>query len=206
MSTKNIIITGATLINGMGTKPIENSVVVICDGKIVDIGTTNTLTPPTDSIVIQVDGKFLLPGLIDVHVHIAHQGFIQRPYKGSQIAYQTIIALNNLSTALQAGITTLRAVCDEVYIDLAMRSAVKDKFFIGPRLFVAGIGICMTGGHGSQMPGVMHEVDGPLEIRKAVRMEVKAGVDFIKLLSSHRTDYPEFTLEEISAGTDEAHR
>ncbi len=79
MSTKNIIITGATLINGMGTKPIENSVVVICDGKIVDIGTTNTLTPPTDSIVIQVDGKFLLPGLIDVHVHIREPG---HRYKG----------------------------------------------------------------------------------------------------------------------------
>jgi len=52
----------------------------------------------------------------------------------------------------------------------------------------------------------VHEVDSPWEVRKAVRAEVKAGVDFIKLLSSHRTDYPEFSLEEIEAGVDEAHR
>ncbi|MCJ7624218.1 MAG: amidohydrolase family protein [Anaerolineaceae bacterium] len=206
MSTRKIIITGATLINGIGSKPMENSVVFVSDGKITDIGTPNTLTPPPDSIVIQADGKFLLPGLIDAHVHMAHSGFIQRPFKGSRIAYQTLIALNNLSSALQSGITTLRGVCDEDHIDLAMRSAVRDKFFIGPRLFVAGKGICMTGGHGSQLSGVMHEVDGTDEVRKAVREEVKAGVDFIKLLSSHRTDYPEFSLEEICAGTDEAHR
>jgi len=86
-----------------------------------------------------------------------------------------------------------------------MRDAVDRRQLIGPRLFVAGIGICMTGGHGSGLPGAMHEVDGPWAVRKAVREEVKAGVDFIKLLSSHRSNNREFTAEEINAGVDEAH-
>jgi imidazolonepropionase-like amidohydrolase len=102
-------------------------------------------------------------------------------------------------------VTTLRAVSDRGHIDVAMRDAVERRQIIGPRLFVAGVGICMTGGHGSGIPGTIHEVDSPWEVRKAVREEVKAGVDFIKLLSSHRTDNREFTAEEIEAGIDEAH-
>ena len=61
-----------------------------------------------------------------------------------------------------------------------MRDAVERRQIIGPRLFCAGVGICMTGGHGSGIPDTIHEVDGPWEVRKAVREEVKAGVDFIK--------------------------
>jgi len=65
----------------------------------------------------------------------------------------------------------------------------------------------MTGGHGSQKSGTTkHEVDGPWAVRKAVRLEVKAGVDWIKLLTTHRTDLPEFSQEELSAAVDEAHR
>jgi len=64
----------------------------------------------------------------------------------------------------------------------------------------------MTGGHGSGFPDAAHEVDGPDAIRHAVRVEHKAGVDLVKLLSSHRTDFPEFTLEEIQTAVDEAHR
>ncbi len=127
------------------------------------------------------------------------------PTKGSELAYAGLVASNNLRQALQAGITTLRAVSDRDHIDIAMRDAVERRQIIGPRLFVAGVGICMTGGHGSGIPGTIHEVDGPWAVRKAVREEVKAGVDFIKLLSSHRTDDREFTAEEIEAGVDEAH-
>jgi imidazolonepropionase-like amidohydrolase len=138
-------------------------------------------------------------------VHLFHEGFVPLQPKGSSLVYATVVAVNNLRTALQAGITTLRAIADGHYADLAVRSAVKNKILIGPRIFAAGNGICMTGGHGTGLDGVL-EVDGPMAVRKAVREQVKAGVDFIKLLTSHRTDYPEFSLEEIEAGVDEAHR
>ena len=196
---------GATLIDGSGRKPLSDSIVLINGERIDAIGKQGEVKIPEGVEVIDANGKWLIPGLIDLHVHLHHPGFVPVPTRGSEMAYAGLVASNNLRQALQAGITTLRAVADKDHLDVAMRDAVERRQLIGPRLFVSGIGICMTGGHGSGLPGVMHEVDGPWAVRKAVREEVKAGVDFIKLLSSHRTDNREFTAEEIEAGVDEAH-
>lgn len=204
-STDWIAVQGATLIDGNGGKPLENSIVLIKGDRIEEVGQAGVFSLPDGTEVVDGQGKYLLPGLVDAHVHLFHEGFVPLPPKGSQTVYATVVTINNLRTALQAGITTLRAIADGQYADLAVRSAVKNRILIGPRIFAAGKGICMTGGHGSGLDGVL-EVDGPLAIRKAVREQVKAGVDFIKLLTSHRTDYPEFSLEEIEAGVDEAHR
>jgi len=203
MSVKAIV--GATLIDGSGTKPLPDSVVVVRGERIEVVGRQGDVKIPDGAEVIEASGRWLTPGLIDLHVHLYCSGFVPVPTKGSEMAYAGMVAYNNLRQALQAGVTTLRAVSDRGHIDVAMRDAVERRQIIGPRLFVAGVGICMTGGHGSGIPGTIHEVDSPWEVRKAVREEVKAGVDFIKLLSSHRTDNREFTAEEIEAGIDEAH-
>ncbi|HIH88867.1 TPA: amidohydrolase family protein [Candidatus Bathyarchaeota archaeon] len=203
MSVKAIV--GATLIDGSGKKPVSDSAVVVRGEKIEAVGKQGDVKVPEGAEVIDASGKWLLPGLIDLHVHLYSSGFVPVPTKGSELAYAGLVASNNLRTALQTGITTLRCVSDRQHIDLAMRDAVERRQIIGPRLLCAGVGICMTGGHGSGIPDTIHEVDGPWAVRKAVREEVKAGVDFIKLLSSHRTDDREFTYEEIEAGVDEAH-
>ncbi len=203
MSVKAIV--GATLIDGSGKKPVPDSAVVVRGEKIEAVGKQGDVKVPEGAEVIDASGRWLLPGLIDLHVHLYSSGFVPVPTKGSELAYAGLVASNNLRTALQTGITTLRCVSDRQHIDLAMRDAVERRQIIGPRLFCAGVGICMTGGHGSGIPDTIHEVDGPWAVRKAVRGEVKAGVDFIKLLSSHRTDDREFTYEEIEAGVDEAH-
>ncbi len=203
MSVKAIV--GATLIDGSGRKPVPNSLVVVRGEKIEGVGNQGDIKVPDGAEVIDGSGRWLLPGFIDLHVHLYSSGFVPVPTKGSELAYAGLVASNNIRTALQAGITTLRCVSDRNHVDLAMRDAVERKQIIGPRLFCAGVGICMTGGHGSGIPGTIHEVDGPWAVRKAVREEVKAGADFIKLLSSHRTDDREFTYEEIEAGVDEAH-
>ena len=203
MSVKAIV--GATLIDGSGMKPLPDSVVVVRGERIEAVGRQGDVNIPDGAEVIEASGRWLIPGLIDLHVHLYCSGFVPIPTKGSEMAYAGMVAYNNLRQALQAGVTTLRAVSDRGHIDVAMRDAVERRQIIGPRLFVAGVGICMTGGHGSGIPGTIHEVDSPWEVRKAVREEVKAGVDFIKLLSSHRTDNREFTAEEIEAGIDEAH-
>ena len=203
MSVKAIV--GATLIDGSGKKPLPDSVVVVKGERIEVVGKQSDVKVPEGAEVVDASGKWLLPGLIDLHVHLYGSGFVPVPTKGFEMAYAGLVAGNNLRQALQAGITTLRAVSDRDHLDVAMRDAVERRQIIGPRLFVAGVGICMTGGHGSGLSGEMHEVDGPWAVRKAVREEVKAGVDFIKLLSSHRTDDREFTAEEIEAGVDEAH-
>ncbi len=184
---------------------MPDSVVFVRGETIEGVGKQGDVKIPEDAEVIDASNRWLLPGLIDLHVHLYHSGFVPVATKGSEMAYAGLVASNNLRQALQAGITTIRAVSDRDHLDVAMRDAVERRQIIGPRLFVAGIGICMTGGHGSGLPGSMHEVDGPWAVRKAVREELKAGVDFIKLLSSHRTDDREFTAEEIEAGVDEAH-
>ncbi len=201
-----IAIVGATLIDGTGVPALDNATVLINGERIEAVGTGQTMSVPEDAAIIQAGGKYLLPGLIDLHVHIYNSGFAPQPPKGSAIAYGTVIAMNNLIQALQTGVTTLRDVCCEGHMDLAIRTALQRRIVVGPRLFVSGMGICMTGGHGSQDSGVVHEVEGPWAVRNAVREEIKAGVDWIKLLSSHRSQYPEFTQEEIDAGVDEVHR
>ena len=198
-------IVGATLIDGTGAPPVENTVVIIRGDRIEAVGASSSLSPPPDVRTIDAAGRFLLPGLIDAHVHVSAPDYVRIPPKGSATAYATAIAIRNLRSALQAGVTTVRDVCGN-RINLALRSAIDRGMLLGPRLFTAGMGICMTGGHGSGLPGFVHEVDTPDEVRQAVREERKAGADLIKLLTSHRTDHPEFSQAEIDAGVDEAHR
>jgi imidazolonepropionase-like amidohydrolase len=208
MTDKNnttIAIQGATLIDGTGSLPTRDTLVLVKAGRIVETGQMGDYDLPEGAEIIDAKGKYLLPGLVDSHVHLFHEGFVPQPPKGSMLTYQSVVTVNNLMSALQSGITCMRAISDGHYADLAVRSAVRNRILLGPRIIAAGQGICMTGGHGTGLAGVV-QVDGPMAVRKAVREQVRAGVDFIKLLSSHRTDYPEFSLEEIEAGVDEAHR
>ena len=195
---------GATLIDGSGRPPVTDSAVVV-DGERIDaVSRAETLELDSSTDVIDGRGRFLLPGLIDSHVHVSHSGFVPKPACPPESAYAALVTANNLRSALQSGITTMRDVNSP--LGLVMRTAVQRRTIIGPRLFSAGTGICMTGGHGSFGGTPKHEVDGPWAVRKAVRQEARAGVDLIKLTTSHRSDLPEFTQEELNAGVEEAHR
>ena len=203
MSKERVAVLGARVIDATGAPPLDDAVVLIEGERILAVG--RDLPVPEDAERIDATGKVLLPGLIDSHVHVTAPDYLPPAIKGSPEAYMTLIAARNLRSALQAGITTVRDVCGP-RTNLALRSALQRGDLVGPRLYTAGIGICMTGGHGSGFPGSTHEVDGETAVRHAVRTERKAGVDLIKLLTSHRTDHPEFTQAEIDAGVDEAHR
>ena len=198
-------IVGATLIDGTGGPSLSDATVVVTGDRIEAVGAHDTVQLPADAGIVDAKGKYLLPGLIDSHVHVAAAGYVPTKPRGSETAYKTVIAISNLRSALQAGVTTVRDVCGD-RINLALRTAVERGMLIAPRLFTAGKGLCMTGGHGSSEPGFVHEVDSPDAVRAAVRQELTAGADLIKLLTSHRTDYPEFSEGEIEAGVDEAHR
>jgi len=196
-------ITNATVIDATGAPPQHHVTVLVEGDRVSAIGPDVSI--PQDAERIDATGRYLLPGMIDSHVHVTAPDYLPRAIKGSQEAYATVMACRNLRSALQAGVTTVRDVCGP-RINLALRSAIRRGDLVGPRLYTAGIGICMTGGHGSGFPGATHEVDGETAVRQAVRTERKAGVDLIKLLTSDRTDAPEFTQAEIDAGVDEAHR
>jgi len=202
---RSFVITGATLIDGTGAVPIESSTVVVEDDRITYAGVPDGAPIPASSHAIDASGQWLLPGLIDAHVHFSADGYIPIPPKGDRTAYMTILATQSLRSALQAGVTSVCDVCGP-RMNLALRTAVERGQLIAPRIVTTGKGICMTGGHGSGDPDAVHQVDGPWAVRKAVREEHKAGADMIKLLTSHRTEAPEFSQEELDAGVDEAHR
>jgi len=196
-------------------------------GIIENVSTINNTEIPDNYEIIDLNNKFVIPGLINAHAHLTGDG---KPRKLSSKSEKTIKRLlwiarrwigkkliqymmrKNAKNALNAGITTIRALGDPYFYDLEVRDKINKNKFVGPRLLVAGKGLTITGGHGWVMS---HIVDSPWEARKAVRENVKNGVDVIKLIATGgvmdsrkigEAGRPQLTVEEITAACDEAHR
>lgn len=205
---KKIAIVGAAVIDATGAPPIEDGVVLVEENKIATTGKRGKVPIPPRASVIDATGRFLLPGLVDCHVHVYYPGFVSTPPRGLEQAYAGVVAMRNLRCALRSGVTTVRDL-GSGYIGLALKTAIERGLVSGPRVLAAGAGICITGGHGSGQVEwcSAQEADSPEAVRRAVRRDRKAGADLIKLLSSNRHgDFVEFTLDELKAGVDEAHR
>ncbi|WP_103107227.1 metal-dependent hydrolase family protein [Brevibacillus reuszeri] len=195
------------VIIGDGEQVIDRAAVAVDDeGELVFVGTqeeTRSKFPQAD--VIRYDGCTILPGLIDLHVHIGY--WWNKPdvaqYNDGMIA---LLAANNLKEALSLGVTTIRDVAGPDGLCRTLKTARKKKYIVSPRLFDVNQGIIMTGGHGWPLKGGMREANGPWEVRTAIREQIKAGADWIKLMTSDRTATPEFTQEELDTAVDETHR
>jgi len=161
---------------------------------------------------VDVRGMALLPGFIDCHVHLRSDG---NPDPRAQVHADSIglVALRcaaNALKALEAGITTIRDCGCTGHVDFALRKAVAEGLVKTPRLVLSGIPICMTGGHGWD---VMLEADGPDEVRKAARLQLRAGADNVKFIATGGILTPgteigvaQLTAEEMRAGIEEAHK
>jgi imidazolonepropionase-like amidohydrolase len=154
----------------------------------------------------------LLPGLIDCHVHLVWNGSHDpKVIMLRESAEKTAIrALLHAFEELMHGVTTVRDVGGPYKATLAVRDAIREGLFIGPRILAAGLAIEMTGGHARDL-GL--EVDGPHEARKGVRTMLRAGVDLIKLMATggvytegEEPGSPQLTVEEMSAAVEEAHK
>jgi imidazolonepropionase-like amidohydrolase len=201
---------------------LSNQTILIKDGKIQAVG--RELAPPTNATVIDLSDKTVLPGLIDCHTHVADGKGDGEPFNvlrktASQIALESI---PNARAMLLSGFTTVRDVGTyRALNDIALRDAIARGDVIGPRMFVAGAYITITGGAGAmtgqapdiQLPWDLHygEANSPWEVRQKVRLLAHDGVDVIKMLSTgavltHGSNPAsiEFTEEELQAGVDEA--
>lgn len=210
MQKKLNLIINSKIIDCAGNGIRKDHAVIIKDNKIDEILPETKVELSSDKYnIIDAKGKYLLPGLIDTHVHVFHPGFIAKMPQGDKRAYAGVVALKNLKSTLQAGVTTARDVSSG-YVNVALKTAIKRDLFKGPRLYVSGRGICMTGGHGTEMENFFGtdviQADGEVEIRKAIRKEIDAGADLIKILTSHTQEYPEYTQEELNIAVEEAHR
>lgn len=161
---------------------------------------------------IDISGQTALPGLVDCHVHLVYSG---EPNPSSALAYQTagqitMKALDNAQASLAGGMTALRDCGGREYLEFAVRDACNSGRQIGPTIRASGRVICMTGGHGNTNGRV---ADGPHEVVKAVREQIHAGCDLVKIMATGGVMTPgvnpedaHFTPEELAAGVAEGHR
>ncbi|HZK61389.1 MAG TPA: amidohydrolase family protein [Anaerovoracaceae bacterium] len=201
------------VIVGDGKQVIENAAVVLGDdGTIADLGTWSEIKERHPEVPVKFkENCTILPGLIDMHVHI---GFYDRRQDADAIrdnlGHKTLIAYKNMQDALSVGITTLRSVAEPKGLGSAIRAGLHKEYIKGPRYFTCERGIAITGGHGTRsndkVQDTVIEADGEWEVRKAVRQNLKDGADWIKVLSSHREHYSEYTLVELQAVVNEVHR
>lgn len=212
-STQTSVIVGGTVVDLNGEAPIENAVIVINGERITAIGSAADVEIPADAKQINAKGKYLIPGLMNMHVHL---GLILPGKMKAQLANESEgeLALRMAHAArqvLKAGITTIRLPGDSKHADLALDKAIKKGQAIGPRIFSSGESLNITGGHGSKKGVTFH--DGPYELVKAARKEISAGAKWIKILISGGIATngggiaaPLMTPEEINAVVDAAHR
>ena len=218
------------LIHGDLNRDLEKNMTVLVNeqGLIQGIGKSSELAIPSHYEVIDLSGKYVMPGLINAHVHLFADG---KPFSLSvsegmlQFAYDRILNTKfgknvlkkrmkrNALTALHAGVTTMRSVGEFFYTDVKLRDEINNGEFVGPNLLVSGFFLSVTGGHGAPFLALVG--DSPWEARRNVRINVKNGVDLIKIcVTGGVTDAKmvgeagrlQMTVEEVAAICEEAHK
>lgn len=208
-----VAITGAAVPDLEGGPDISDAVLVIRGGRITALGPAASTPVPDGARVLEADGTWLLPGLMNMHVHF---GLVLPGVAGAALVDETEaeLALRMAAAAretLRAGVTTVRTTGERGHVDLALQRAIERGEAVGPRIISAGEAVQVTGGHGSEPETVAN--DGPYEFRQAVRKEFRAGARWIKILISGGIATPGgdiaasyMTPDELSAVTDVAHR
>jgi imidazolonepropionase-like amidohydrolase len=217
------VLTNAFLIDGTGKEPVDGATVVVEGERIKDVVRSGRVGPRRGTVeTLDLRGRTLMPGLTDAHVHVcAVEGNTaeqHRYHPPSLIAAKT---LRRIEQALQQGFTTVR---DAGGADYGFREAVASGLYPGPRMLVSGRVLSQTGGHGDKrrraewiepvdcclgMVGVI--ADGPHEVRKAAREQLRHDVDQIKIMASggamspsDELDTTQYTVEEMRAAVEEA--
>lgn len=222
-SERQTVITAARYLDVQTGKYVEHPAIFVgADGRITSIADARTVRWGSDVKHIDMGEKTLLPGLIDMHVHLDSPadigGFRSLEYTDSFFA---MTAVSNGRAMLDAGFTTVRNVGASNRNDIGLAQAVSQGYVVGPRIVAAGHALGATGGHCDQtglppsmeLPGKMEGVgDTPEELRYQVRRQRKYGATVIKVCAtggvfSHNTEpgQQQLRLEELSAIADEAH-
>lgn len=193
----DVIIHAGTLLDGPGREPRRNASVLIQKGKIVSIQ-DGFAKPPAGATLIDLKDRFVLPGLIDCHVHLTSDRAGVEGQLASvtdSVADRSYEAAWNAKKTLEAGFTTVRNLGSSDGVTLALRDAIAKGWAIGPRIIDAGSGISTTSGHMDSKLGFreeFHEVldrhetlcDGSDACRQAVRKQIGRGVDVIKIATT----------------------
>jgi len=225
VAKKTVALRCGSLFDSRGEALRKNVIIIVENEKIKEI----TTTAPSGAEVIDLSHETCLPGLIDTHTHILLQGDITAADYDQQLLkqspeYRTILATVNARRALEYGFTSIRDLETEGagYADADVKKAINNGIIPGPRMQVATRALDVTGAYPLQgyapnvpVPHGVQVVDGPDNARQAVREQISHGADWIKVYSDRSywvrddgvlDDIPTFTLDELRAIVDEAHR
>jgi imidazolonepropionase-like amidohydrolase len=216
-----LVIVAERLIDGIGRDPVERAAVVIENRRITAAGARSSLTIPAGAEVLEDDDLTLLPGFMDMHVHLAAAGTNLVSILMTPPSLALLNSVPNCARTLAAGVTSVR---DAGHTPVGVRLAAEAGYFPAPRMELAVSLLSQTGGHGDDlMPcgarvgltanvdvphGVVDGVDG---MRRKVREVLQAGADWIKLCTSGGVlspgdlpDHAQFSVEEIRVAVEEA--
>jgi imidazolonepropionase-like amidohydrolase len=193
-----VLVHAGHLLDRPGQQPRGASTVVVRNGRIEAI--RDGFAAPDSfpgATVVDLRERYVLPGLIDCHVHLetdsaGQEGLVESLTNGD--AYFAYQALANARKTLDAGFTTVRNLGDDRGVTLALRDAIAAGKVAGPRILDAGTGISTTAGHGDRTLSLAPDIaehasetnlcDGPESCRHAVRAQVRRGVDLIKIMTT----------------------
>ena len=224
-NAKPVVVTADRMIDVLTGKVVSNPAVFIGeDGRITGIADARTIRiDPNAVTLISLPGRTLVPGLIDMHVHLS--GAVdQGPYRALENtdSFAAVLAVPNARAMLDAGFTTVRNVGSSDRIDVGMKQAIEGGYVVGPRIVPAGYSLGATGGHcdSTFLPPSLEKAgkeegigDGPEELRNQVRRQRKYGAEVIKVCAtggvfSRNTEPGQQQLSEgeLRAIADEAHQ
>lgn len=221
MTDNYILIKSGRMIDGTGSEPLNEADLLIKNDLIEALGPAGTVDYPADAEVVEAEGKTVMPGLIDAHVHLFGSAsmnqltwFFDDPY------LRAMRSVTDIWKIIDAGFTTARDLGNARAIPL--RDAVNEGSCVGPRIVACGRAISQTGGHsdilhsipvemGADRMGVGRIADGVAEVRKAAREQLRAGADFLKIMTTggvmserDKSTSSQYSLEEIRAFVEEA--
>jgi len=224
-SIQSYALVGATVIDGHGGVPLNDAVVFIDNGAIKEVGSRESINIGDEFTKIDVKGHFILPGLIDAHVHMVGVGspkLLDNIVESNYLqAMRTVVEAGKL---LEYGFTAIRSA-GSMY-DIFLKRAIEEGTVVGPRILTCGLALCRSRGHGDYIRRDIYEipedflkdnlpkavlVDGVEEVRKAVRQIIGQNVDHIKVWATgggasekERATDMHFTRDELEVIMEEA--
>ena len=206
------LFTNARLFTAESEDIIDRGVLLIEDGSVRFAGNAKELKSSTHH-VIDLGGKFLMPGMTETHAHLSFDDSSPFSIGDSSVEQATITAVGNARLMLNAGFTSAVSFGSTYAIDVALRNAINTGKIRGPRLMAAGRDLGATASNVDFDGGLSQIADGPWAVRKAVREQRRLGVDVVKIFIDGEAINPtnppgelSFTNEEVIAAVDEAHR
>jgi imidazolonepropionase-like amidohydrolase len=211
VGARRILLTADRLLDGMGARPLAHGSVLMEGSRIVAVGAN---IAAGDAELFEFRGATILPGLIDCHVHLSDAGLADATVQDRDPPSLRVLRMaGHARRTLEAGFTTVRDVGGRDHLEFGLRRGILEGLSSGPRLVLAGKIVSLTTAGASSWRGMYREANGVWDVTKAVREQVAAGADVIKLMATgavlapghERPGARQLTDDELAAIVGTAH-